>query len=271
MHRSIAIAVGLALLLGGAIGFVAGAEKSGVYAKDKQKLSSRHHSTECTTASLSGRYGMLGSGFYVRPDGSPFHAAILLLGDFDGKGSASVADTVMGNGGPPVHREYAGTYTLKPDCTGEFTAPSRNVHIKIALIGEGQGLSFIQTDPGSVFSGRGGKTPDECDNSIAEGGYAGTFTGVVGGPADNKLGAAAWARVSLDGEGHFSGVQVTSVNGQIINEDVTGGLYSIEANCHGSTSSSNAHSEFIVIDEGQEVLFLITDPGTVLAGTFSKQ
>jgi hypothetical protein len=269
MHRSIAIAVGLALLLGGAIGFVAGAEKSGVYAKDKQKLSSRHHSTECTTASLSGRYGMLGSGFYVRPDGSPFHAANLILADFDGKGSASVSDTVMGNGGPPVHREYTGTYRVNPDCTGDFTAV--NVHIKIALIDEGQGLSFIQTDPGAVFSGRGGQTPEECDNSIAEGGYAGTFTGVVGGPADAKLGAAAWARISLDGEGSFSGVQITSVNGQIINEDVTGGLYSIEANCHGSSSSSNAHSEFIVIDEGRQVLFMITDPRTVLTGAISKQ
>lgn len=113
--------------------------------------------------------------------------------------------------------------------------------------------------------------PLPARQSIAEGGYAGIFTGVVGGPADPKLGAAAWARVSLDGEGNFSGVQITSINGQIIREDVTGGLYSIEANCHGSSSSSNAHSEFIVIDEGRQVLFLITDPGTVLAGTFSQQ
>jgi hypothetical protein len=158
---------------------------------------------------------------------------------------------------------------VNPDCTGDITAV--NVHIKIALIDEGQGLSFIQTDPGAVFSGRGGQTREECDNSIAEGGYAGTFNGVVGGPADPKLGAAAWARITLDGEGSFSGVQITSVNGQIINEDVTGGLYSIDSNCHGSSSSSNAHSEFIVIDEGRQVLFMITDPGTVLTGAISKQ
>jgi hypothetical protein len=271
MHRSIVIAVGLALLLGGALGFVAGAEKSGVYAKDRPKLGSHHHSTECTAASLSGRYGMLGSGFFVRPDGSPVHAANLLLVDADGKGNASVADTVMPNGGPPVHRKFTSTYNVFPDCTGDITAPSLNVHIKIALIDGGRGLSFIQTDPGAVFSGRGAQTPEECDNSIAEGGYAGTFTGVVGRPADAKLGAAAWARISLDGEGNFRGVQITSVNGQIINEEVTGGLYAIDSNCHGSSSSSNAHSEFIVIDEGQQVLFLITDPGTVLTGTISKQ
>jgi hypothetical protein len=239
-----------------------------VSAKDKPKLGSRH-STECTIASLSGRWGALGTGFYVRPDGSPFYDDILLLIDFDGKGSFSATTTNMRNGSPPAHTAFKGSYSVNPDCTGELTTPG--LHVKLALTDEGQGISAIQTDPGAVFSARGGKTPEKCDNSIAEGGYAGTFTGVVGGPAGPKLGAAAWARVSLDGEGNFSGVQITSINGQIIREDVTGGLYSISANCHGSTSSSNAHAEVIVIDEGRQVLFLITDPGTVLAGIFSKQ
>jgi hypothetical protein len=271
MNRSLVIAVGLALLLGGAIGFVARADKSGVYAKDKPKLSGHHHSTECTTGSLSDSYGVLGSGFYVRPDGSRFYAANLVLFNADGKGNVSASDTVMPDGGPARHRTYTATYTVNRDCTGEISAASIGVHLKFALTNEGQALSFIQTDPGSVFSGRGGKTPHECDNSMVEGAYGGTFTGVVGPPAGAKLGAAAWAQISAVGEGSFSGFQITSVNGQIINEDVTGGIYSIEANCHGSTSSSNAHSEVILIDDGAQVLFLATDPGTVLAGVFRQQ
>jgi hypothetical protein len=270
MHRSIAIAVGLALLVGGAIGYIAGADKTGVYGNDKPRLSSHHHSSECTSESLSDSYGVLGTGFYVRQDGSPVNAAILVLFSSDGQGNISASDTVMADGAPARHRTYTATYTVNPNCTGEI-ATSTGVHLKFALTDESQGLSFIQTDPGSVFSGRGGKTPQKCDNSMVEGGYGGTFTGVVGPPASAKLGAAAWAQISADGEGSFGGAQTTSVNGQIINENVTGGVYSIEANCHGSTSSSNAHSAVILIHDGAEVLFLATDPGTVLAGVFRQQ
>jgi hypothetical protein len=109
----------------------------------------------CHVGRVLGSYGFALDGYYFF---GPLVGYMTLSGIYttDGKGHVRVADTASHNG-TVERRQYGGTYTLEPNCTGvwESTLPDgRTFRADFLIVGDGifEGY-FIVTEPGTVLSG----------------------------------------------------------------------------------------------------------------------
>jgi hypothetical protein len=109
----------------------------------------------CHVGRVLGSYGFALDGYYFF---GPLSGYMTLSGIYttDGKGRVTVADTASHNG-MVERRQYGGTYTLEPNCTGvwESTLPDgRTFRADFLIVGDGvfEGY-FIVTEPGTVLSG----------------------------------------------------------------------------------------------------------------------
>lgn len=124
----------------------------------------------CSLHSLRGAYAIQGSGSFV-PPGSPLPFTLGAatpvnfqnLTTFDGQGNLTTPTGVDTIGGL-IERNVptVGTYTVNPDCTGEFVLQTDHApqfggphvhHIFITVVGKK--FYFTFTDPGATGSGFG--------------------------------------------------------------------------------------------------------------------
>jgi hypothetical protein len=83
-------------------------------------------------------------------------------------------------------------------------------------------------------------------------------------------------RMSSDGDGHFTGAGAQSVNGTIAQSTFTG-TYVVNADCTGTaqltfdTSGLQDTLSFVLVNDGDELLFLDIGGGTVETGSAKKQ
>ena len=105
----------------------------------------------CDLGSIRGSYGYTVTGTNLA---AGLVAAVGRVTS-DGQGNLSGSDTLSAVG-TIVRRTITGTYTITPACTGTVTFTDnfgQIVHLDyVATDGAGE-LQFIQTDPGTVFTG----------------------------------------------------------------------------------------------------------------------
>ena len=102
----------------------------------------------------------------------------------------------------------------------------------------------------------------DCSNSTLQGGY-GFFAYNSILPAGTPR--AALGRLSFDGKGNFTNVFTFNDNGTI-SHHTDFGTYSVNADCTGKifTNGGTATIEIVIVDGGNELYQLRTDPATVL-------
>jgi hypothetical protein len=106
-----------------------------------------------------------------------------------------------------------------------------------------------------------GKTT--CSNATLTGAYAFTESGFITG-----IGPVAVAGVlESDGKGKINATDTVSLNGQI-NEETLSFNYQVNGDCTGSAASAPgqepAHFNFVLINNGEQVVGIHTDTGTTL-------
>jgi hypothetical protein len=109
----------------------------------------------CTLKSVDGSYGFIVTGTNL-PLGLVSSVGIVTS---DGRGNLTGADTVSA-AGTILRRTITGTYTVATNCTGAVTFTDnfgQTVNLDFVLADGGDELQFIQTDPGTVITGRGTK------------------------------------------------------------------------------------------------------------------
>jgi hypothetical protein len=117
-----------------------------------------------------------------------------------------------------------------------------------------------------------GGCPGNCSLRTLNGCYGFTFSGNIVG-----FGPIAGIGVeNFDGQGHVTITQTLNVNGRGGIRDTVTGTYTVNSDCTGSTvitqtDGSLTHIDFVIVDNGKEILTLPTDPGSVITGTAKKQ
>jgi hypothetical protein len=112
-----------------------------------------------------------------------------------------------------------------------------------------------------------------CSNRTLRGGYGFSATGTLEGFGSvTQVGL-----VTFDGRGSLTLLDTISING-VIFERSAAGEYHVEANCRGSAlvhitvpASLEAHIRFVIVDEGESLHFMQSDPGTLLSGIAQQQ
>jgi hypothetical protein len=103
----------------------------------------------CTVANLKGAYGLAVNGFFYDPfDGSQGIYSSAGLAIADGNGGITGTDTLNLDGTPTRGRQFTGTYTVNPDCTGTMNLKdAKNVPItNMDMVITNGGKDVVMTD-----------------------------------------------------------------------------------------------------------------------------
>ena len=187
------------------------------------------------------------------------------IGSFTGSATESL-------GGVIAAVTVSGEYSLTAACTGAsaFRDSLGNVaHFAFTVNANGGVIEFVQTDSGTVVSGRAQPLAPACDSTA----FSGTLhvchqrvagfrrrvcaTPTRGGSSPTER-AASRARARL--------AQAASWKGATLS-----GTYSTNSSCTGTVSMSDSLGNvgpprMTVVNDGQQVLFIYTTAGTVVAG-----
>jgi hypothetical protein len=112
----------------------------------------------CTDATISGSYGLRGSGAAVNPNGS--HTDLVFIGrtTYDGHGHISGVERASVEGTVESVESLSGTYNVLADCTGSetftFADTGQIVHADLVIVNQGNGIMFLDTDPGTLLTVR---------------------------------------------------------------------------------------------------------------------
>lgn len=109
----------------------------------------------CSMNKVSGSYGYTTSGFVLAPGGVFVPAAAAGRIDFDAQGNVSGTQTRV-VAGTPLAETYSGTYTVNPDCTGDFTVlvqpDTRSSSVHLVWAHNAKGVSAVFTTPSFVLT-----------------------------------------------------------------------------------------------------------------------
>ena len=109
-----------------------------------------------------------------------------------------------------------------------------------------------------------------CNLQTIKGSYGGLVTGsgfgilVAGAPV-----------ITFDGAGSLTGNDVVSFGGSISPSTLTG-TYTVDADCTGTMTNTfdngfTLTSRIVIVDNGKEILMLVTTPGGVTTGDLKRQ
>jgi hypothetical protein len=111
-----------------------------------------------------------------------------------------------------------------------------------------------------------------CSVESLEGSYGYTVTGT-----NLSVGqGAAVGVVRLDGKGGLVASDTLAIGGSILPRTITGTYTVNAAACTGNAvftdnNGQTTHLAFVVVHDGQEVMLIETDPGTVFTGVGKRQ
>jgi hypothetical protein len=110
---------------------------------------------QCSLASVAGSYGYTSSGFVAVAPGSFVPAAAAGRITFDGHGHVQGTQTRV-VAGSPLEETYSGTYSVNPNCTGNFTVlvepDTRTSTVDLVWTDNGNGASAVFTTPGFILT-----------------------------------------------------------------------------------------------------------------------
>lgn len=224
---------------------------------------------ECTNAILNGSYGVLHDGVDFDKLG---HMAEVAVVKFDGKGRWTLDATLVSTGGGLGKTSARdATYTVNPDCTGsaELHGKAGTFTLDFIVLSGGQELLQIATRSDRVVTWKVRKQNlVQCTNATLNGSYGVLQTGFdVAGNARGGVGV-----VTFDGKGTWS-LTLTEAGKDVPIRRINNpnGSYTVNADCRGSASLEKtpfgtAKWEFVIVDDGNEVLQIATEPprGAVL-------
>lgn len=224
----------------------------------------------CAPSTISGPYGHALSGFLVDSQRiTPFADYGTLVAD--GNGSFSGTSTAS-TGGIIATRNISGKYSINTNCTGTATfgdSLGNVLTLAFTVVDNGREIQFIQTDNGTVVSGKAQRRSSACDSSAFSGPYTYAIRGwVVAGGTYQPFADAG--RIVADGNGALNGKSTYSASGAIGRRTFSGS-YSIDSNCSGTAILRDnlgnvATLPITVVDGGQEVLFIQSESGTTISG-----
>ena len=105
----------------------------------------------CAESSLYGPYAYSRVGMVVGIGPAAANGVVT----FDGQGNLAGTDTASRNG-QITARDFKGTYTVTPDCTGTATfvfSARETVNVALQIGAGAREVQFIQTDSGTVITG----------------------------------------------------------------------------------------------------------------------
>jgi len=104
----------------------------------------------------------------------------------------------------------------------------------------------------------------------------GTYTFKMEGSNPGTTGFAAVGLQTFDGRGGFSTVNTISVGGSIGAGDAFTGTYIVNPDCSGTMTADfgggfTSTGYFVATQNGKQLYTIMTDPGSVVTGVFTKQ
>jgi len=234
----------------------------------------------CTNAALAGNYAYSIEGFVISSSGTVPVADSGLL-NADGNGNFHGADAIS-EGGSVSARTIFGTYSIGSDCSGNaiFTDTlGDRLGLDIFVADGGNQVEFIQTEPQTVISGSGAKQSGEtCGNATLSGVYGYAIEGWLVG--SGAIPYADAGQLTANGVGSFSGASTTSDGGKIIFRNLSG-TYQVNSDCSGTAVLRDnlgrdnlgdvGNLRFVASPDGQNVVFIETDSGTVISGGAQRE
>jgi hypothetical protein len=224
----------------------------------------------CSDATLTGNYGILLTG-------SDSSGNSLVMGGrvtADGKGKLVGVWTQNIEGVVTNNVPLSGAYRVGAKCIGSATVTpkgSATTHFSISVINAGKRFELIVTDAGQIQTGSAQAQGNAvCSASGLKGSYGWMANLAIIGVCP----AAAVGQIIFDGGGRLTGIQTESVAGNIVQGVKLDGTYTISSNCTGmSVIDANGgitHSNFVVINGGQEILAVGTDSIGAAWGTLQR-
>jgi len=110
----------------------------------------------CTVRSLAGNFGLTVTATNIVPPSTSIPIVSVGLVNFDGAGSLTGAVTTS-FGGFVGTDSITGSYTIESNCAGTFSVTFSNgftINHNLVIVDEGKEIDFIQTDQGTVTTGR---------------------------------------------------------------------------------------------------------------------
>ena len=109
----------------------------------------------------------------------------------------------------------------------------------------------------------------KCSEATLNGRYLLAFDGFIV-KGNEKVPFAVANFEVFDGNGNAKGVSSISVNGKITRKQPFSAMYTVKANCTGTTTvdvNVVTHYDFFTAPDGSMITFVQTDPGVVAAGS----
>ena len=116
-----------------------------------------------------------------------------------------------------------------------------------------------------------------CSDATIGGNYGLQASGAAVNPNGSHSDLVFIGRTTYDGHGQLSGLERASVEGVVEPAESLNGTYHVRADCTGSEAFSfldtgqTVHADFVIVNQGQEILFVDTDPGTLLTVRAARQ
>ena len=223
----------------------------------------------CSNASLKGDYGILVTGTAA---GNP----IATMGKItaDGNGALTGSETFSVNGTLFDTVTVSGTYTVGATCSGKATITPQGgtaTTYNLAILANGK-VQLVGADSGTVESGLlRTQGTNLCSPLLVKGTYGIAQSGDVVGQGPLAFGG----QIRIRANGLLSGVRWGSSNGVISSGDAISGVYKVDKTCYGGAvlninDDSGIFYNIQVVDGGNTILFLETNPGTVSAGVWER-
>jgi hypothetical protein len=229
----------------------------------------------CSTASLSGNYGLLTSGISVA--GTPVKSLVQFT--FDPTTATFNSVETSSHDGVITITPRTGTYLVNPNCTGKTTV-DQSLHV--AYVVTSIGFFNVNEGTGTTIGGSGVKQGSAtCTNAGVKGSFGFGATGifVAGAPVTGPVAFIGGLMFSVNSSGdgvitrHIAGSE-DGTTFPFSQEPVTG-AYSVNSDCTGTATImpeglSALNFSFVIVDGGNEMLALETDANTVVSGILQR-
>jgi hypothetical protein len=227
------------------------------------------YAVRCTNASWQGNYGFLVTGTAI--DGP-----IAIVGQItaDGNGNITGLETVSENGSIFDTLTVTGAYKISSKCSGTATITPQGgttANYNLAVLPSAK-VHIVGADNGTVQSGFAlPQGISSCSSSGVKGNYSLAENGTFVGQGPTAYGGL----LNIQGNGTLTGTRWGSVNGTISSGDAVSGVYKIDKRCFGGAvlsinHGSPTHFNLVVVNGEHMVLFVQTDAGTVLSGSWEQ-
>jgi hypothetical protein len=117
---------------------------------------------------------------------------------------------------------------------------------------------------------------ETCTTQTIAGEYGFRTTGVAFRPDGTNVEFASFGRMVRDGDGNVTSGMVTSNTGGTVTRSSLTGTVTVNSDCTGSGTSNLSsgpvvHYDFVIVDKGQRLEFILTEPTSTIGGTQTRQ